>query len=263
MKHSTTSARPWFPGRAALIALLSVTVTASVLPGGEEPQQASATPGLAAFGDGDIPAPPWQLELLPNQKLPRTEFTFREVDGRRALEVRTRGSFGGMTHPFEPAGTPGTLAWTWKVGNFATGADLRAKGGDDNAIKVCASFDMPLDRLSWFERFVMKRARASTKRHLPAATVCYVWEPALPIGTKLANPFSKRLRYFVLRQGPARPGEWFEESRNLGKDFLELFGEESGGVIPPLLGISIGGDSDNTQGESVSWIAGISHRPIP
>ncbi len=109
----------------------------------------------------------------------------------------------------------------------------------------------------------MRRARASAKRHLPAASVCYVWESALPIGTRLENPFSKRLRYWVLRQGVAQPGQWFEESRNLGKDFLELFGDESQDVIPPLLGISIGGDSDNTQGESVSWITGISHRPLP
>ena len=262
MKYLTPTVTRASARRGALRTLLSMVVVASARLGDAQPQPTNVTPGLAAFGDGNVPAPPWQLELLPNQKLPRTEFTLREVDGRRALEVRSRGSFGGMTHPFEPSGRAGTLTWAWKVGTFAKGADLRERRGDDNAIKVCASFDLDLDRLSWFERFVMKRARASAKRHLPAATVCYVWEPALPIGTKLANTFSKRLRYLVLRQGMAQPGQWFEESRNLEKDFLELFGDESKGVVPPLLGISVGGDSDNTQGESVGWILGLSHRPI-
>ena len=224
----------------------------------------SLNPGfaLAGFGEGTTPSPPWRLDLLPDRKIPPTQFVLRDIDGRRALEISADASFGNYTHPFPQSARPGRLSWTWRVGRFAGGADLLRKRGDDNAIKVCALFDLPIERVPWFERFLLKQARKRTKKRLPAATVCYVWDSTLPIGTKVHNPFSNRLRYLVLRSGSADGDMWFDESRDLARDFDDSFGRESGGTIPPLLGIAIGADSDNTKGKSLAWISGVTHKPI-
>lgn len=226
----------------------------------ETADQSGAPPALSGFGHERIPAPPWELDLLPNQKLPKTEFNNVETDGRRALALRAVSSFGNLTHLFPPPGVAGQLSWEWTVVQFANGANLRRKDGDDNAIKVCALFDLPIEDIPFWDRLILKRARGRAKRHLPAATVCYTWDPALPSGTRLNNPFSKRLRYLVLRSGAHEPG-WLGESRDLARDFLDLFPDESRGVVPPLLGISVGADSDNTRGESLALIRELTHGP--
>jgi len=71
------------------------------------------------------------------------------------------------------------------------------------------------------------------------------------------NVYSKRLRFIVLDQGPARPGTWVSHGRDLDADFLRAFGEETT-TVPPLLAVVVGADSDNTGGSSLAFIKGLS-----
>ena len=70
-------------------------------------------------------------------------------------------------------------------------------------------------------------ARSQTDDVLPGATVCYVWDAHLPVGTTMPSPFTSRLRYMVLESGSARRGQWVDERRDVAADFLRLFGDES------------------------------------
>lgn len=68
------------------------------------------------------------------------------------------------------------------------------------------------------------------------------------------------MRYIVLESGPAKIGQWKSEKRNVMADFTKLFGAESP-KVPPVMGIAIGADADNTKSRSVSYVANIQLDP--
>lgn len=203
---------------------------------------------------GGTLAPPWHLAGLPNQKKPFTRFTLVELDGRRAMRIEADGSYGNLVHPLRIDGTALTLSWQWRVEQFVAESDLRTKNGDDAALKVCVFFDLPLEQIGIVERQIMRIARAASHEPLPAATVCYVWDRQLPAGTMLDNAFTHRVRYLVLQTGEAKERRWVAERRDVGADFLRLFGQESP-QVPPIVGIAIGADADNTHGHSIAHVA--------
>lgn len=215
---------------------------------------------LQAFStapEGAAPAP-WRTVGLPGNKVPVTEFQIRPLDGTRVLQLRTDKSYGTLSHALPPRvpGPTATLQWRWRLDQPLAHPNLRSKEGDDVALKVCAMFDMPLERLGFVERNVMRLARARSGEPLPAATLCYVWDPTLPPGTLLPNIYSARVRYLVLNGTEAPLKQWAAHSRNLQQDFLRAFGEESSSV-PPLIAIVVGADADNTAGASLGYVGDV------
>ena len=197
---------------------------------------------------------PWHLAGLPHQKKPFTRFSVVELDGRRALRVEADGSYGNLVHPLHVDGTALSFSWSWRMDEFVEESDLKSKNGDDTALKVCVFFDLPITQVPFIERQVLRVARAASDEPLPASTVCYVWDRTLPVGTVLDNPFTHRMRYLVLRSGPQDLHRWLPERRDVGADFLKLFGRESA-QIPPIVGVAVGADADNTHGHSVAHVA--------
>ena len=106
----------------------------------------------------------------------------------------------------------------------------------------------------------MRPACSKTTEPVPAATVCYVWDAKLPAGTTLDNAFTKRMRYMVVRSGPQKLNQWSSEKRDVVADFTQLFGNESD-TVPPIIGIAIGADSDNTKSRSVGYVTGVALEP--
>ena len=209
---------------------------------------------LQPFSSATVGAPPtpWRVVGLPGNKVPLAQVDIAALDGRNVLRLRTDKSYGTASHAL-PAGTVATtLQWQWRVDQGVDRADLRTKAGDDAAVKVCAMFDLPLEALGFVERNLMRLARSASGEYLPAATLCYVWDAALPVGTQLPNAYTRRLRWVVLDSGNA-PGQWREHRRNLAADFLANFGDDSG-TVPPLLTIVVGADSDNTGNRSTAYV---------
>jgi hypothetical protein len=202
---------------------------------------------------GSAPAAPWHVAGLPQQKKPFTRFSVVDVDGKRALRVDADESYGNLVHPLQLEQKGLHLGWRWRVDQLNTAADLRVREGDDTTLKVCALWDEPLDSVPFVERQLLRAARAKTGEALPAATVCYVWDAKLAEGTDIDSPFTRRLRYVVLRSGD-RPRQWISERRDIGADFLRLFGAETT-QLPVLIGVAVGADSDNTHTRSVGHVA--------
>ena len=209
---------------------------------------------------GDTLPAPWRVIGLPRQKKPLTRFTLDELDGRRAIRIEADQSYGNLVHPLKVDPAAGHLAWQWRVDQPLPGANLREKGGDDTAAKVCVAFDLPLERVPFFERQLLRFARMQTPEPLPAATICYVWDAHLPAGTALDNAYTRRLRYLVLQTGPAAPHQWASERRDVAADFQALFGAESP-QVPPIIGVAVGADADNTRGHSLAHVSGLSLEP--
>lgn len=235
-------------GLVALATLLPLAATAQTLP-------------PLTQADGTL-HPGWRYVGFPQQKarIPPTVIEAGQMDGQPAVQVITDASYGTLVHDLQGA-RAGPLQWRWRLDQALSGGkavpDLTTKAGDDAALKVCALFDHPLERVPFVERTVLRIARSVSGEALPAATVCYVWDSAHPAGRQGANPYTRRVRYISLRGSEAPTGQWLSEQRDLARDFATLFADElpAGSAVPPLRSVLIGADSDNTASRSRGWVA--------
>ena len=219
---------------------------------------------LQAFSSagGGAPPAPWRIVGLPKASKPLTRFDIVPLDGRMVLRVQTDKSHANLEHDLPGLEVPPgmLLRWRWRLDQPLVGTDLRRREGDDSPLKVCALFDMPLERLGFVERNLLRAARSVSGEHLPAATLCYVWDASLPAGTLLDNAYSHRLRFIVLDSGQKQLGQWVAHAQDLAADFRRAFGNESPS-LPPLQGVLVGGDSDNTGGQSLGYVGDITLSP--
>jgi hypothetical protein len=208
---------------------------------------------------GATPPAPWQVLGLPGSySKPLTQFDMTELDSKKVLRVRTDKSYGNLVHAWQ--GKISTLSFKWRLDEPLLEANLKAKNTDDAALKVCVSFDLPMDKVPFAERAKLKVAQFLSKDHLPTATICYVWAHAEPVGADFDNPFSGRVHYIVLNSGETQLKTWQSHQRNLSTDFLKAFGNESN-VVPPVTAIIVGADSDNTLGSSLGYVSDIVVKP--
>lgn len=225
----------------------------------------AASVTLAPFSSaaaGQLPAP-WRVVGVPGGKVPLTAFQTVALDGKQVMRVEADKSYGNLVHAV-PAGfvpAPGLmLRWRWRLDQSVANADLRRREGDDVALKVCALFDQPLDKLKLIDRTVLRLARAATAEELPSATVCYVWDPLLATGTLLPNAYSARVRLIVVNGSQQGLGQWSMHARDLAADFKRAFAEE-GTTVPPLTAVLVGADADNTGGRSLGYVGDVSLSP--
>lgn len=250
------------PALLVLCALLSLAVGAQTPP--------PLPPLLKA--DGTLNSA-WRVVGFPKKQadLPTTRFEAGTVDGQAALQVSTESSYGTLVHN-TPGAPPAQLQWRWRVDQPLTGGqtppNLRTKGGDDAALKVCVMFDHPLERVPFVERTVLRLARSVSGEALPAATLCYVWDSAAPAGLQGANPYTRRVRFISLRGNEAPAAQWQSERRDLARDFIALFADElpQGAktpreAVPAVSAVLIGADSDNTGSRSLGWVADVQTVP--
>ena len=214
-------------------------------------------PFSTAPADG-LPAS-WRLIGLPKGKAPLAVIELATLGNERVLKLATNKSYGTLLHELKPVvlGAASSLTWRWRLDQGIEAADLKVKEGDDAPLKVCAMFDMPLDKLGFLERNVLRLARSVSGEKLPAATLCYVWDQKLPVGTFLPNAYSPRLRFIVLDSGDRKLGQWVAHTRDLAADLQRAFGHEFV-TPPPLVAIVVGADSDNTQGTSLAYLGDVS-----
>lgn len=243
-------------GLALLLGVLSTTAALA--------QTQTKAIELAAFSSAssDQPPAPWRVVGVPGGKIPLTTYAMADMDGRKVLRVEAIKSYGNLVHPLAgsvpDAGS--RLRWRWRLDEPLRGADLRRREGDDSPLKVCALFDMPLDKLGLIERNLLRLARGATGEKLPSATLCYVWDNALAPGTLLANAYTARVRIIVVNSGEQRLGQWINHERDLAADFKRAFGEESD-TLPPMQAVLVGGDADNTGGHSLGWVGDVTLSP--
>ena len=246
------------PQRSPQVLFILLLIAAGLSWAQRGPADSTAAPWLSPpAGAAEAPAAPWRVVGLPKQSTPLTRFSAVTLGGQRVLRVEADASYGNLVHGLEALPeTLRSLSWRWRLEEPNPGADLRRKDGDDSPLKVCALFDLPMSALPFGERQLLRLARLSAGETLPSASVCYVWDSRLPPGMALDNAFTRRVRMIVLR-GPEAPLRgWVAERRDVAADFLRLFGDESK-TVPPLVGVAVGADADNTKARSVGFVTGL------
>jgi len=224
---------------------------------------APAFAGAVAPFRGDAAAavqPPWVFSGLPGASKPPTSFKVVTLDGQPVLRIEADNAYGNLTQVLPKLQDGRFLSWRWRVDVPNLKANVYERSADDRAVQVCVTFDLPLDAVPFAERQVFKLAEAATGRTLPTATLCYLWDSKLMIGSVLDDAFSRRLRMVVLRGAKAPLGTWVDERRDVRADFLHVFGDEAK-QVPPITGVGVQADSDNTHAHSLAYLADLDLTP--
>lgn len=206
----------------------------------------------AARPGGALPAG-WAPLEASNVKV-RTRYTLVDDGGITVLRADSAADASGLSRQLRvnPAEFP-WLHWRWKINNVIGQADLRTRKGDDFPARLYVMFDYPLDKLSFIERSKLTLARTLFDPHLPAATLCYVWDGKAAVETLVRSAYTDRVRLVVVESGAARVKQWVEVERNVARDFRAAFGENA----PPLSGIAIATDTDNTGAVATAFFGDI------
>ena len=205
------------------------------------------------------PPAPWQYIALPERYAkPLTSIDIHTLDGKKTLRLRADKSWGTVAHPWASAAK--TIEFQWRLDKALPQASFKTKDTEDAALKVCASFDMPADRMPVGERALFKFVQFFSREKLPTATLCYVWAHAEELGSIHNSPTTARVRYLVLDTAASPLKTWKLQKRNLSDDFLKAFGAESQ-IVPAVTAIIVGADADNTQDTSLGYVADIVLQP--
>jgi hypothetical protein len=243
--------------RLAPIALCCIVVRSSPVAG--QPVL-EAAPLPAPFSAGRVGAglpPGWERVKLTDRKTP-TVYTLVEDQGVVVLHAKAVGAASGLAQftVFDVRNAP-IVEWRWKANALVAGADNRVAAKEDAPARLLFAFDGDKSRLPLVDRAVFYLTEKLSGRALPYALLEYVWANALPVGTVLEHPYTRRVRMIVVASGAAGVGRWQEFSRNVYDDYRRAFAEEPG----KLTGVGVLTDTDNTGGSVEAWYGDIRFRP--
>jgi len=149
------------------------------------------------------------------------------------------------------------LAWRWKADNLIVRSDVTSREGDDYPVRLYVAFRYAPERLSFADRVKYAAARFLYGEYPPHAGLNYIWETKAPEGTLVTNPFVDRVKMIVVESGPARLRQWVGYERDIVADYRRAFGEDP----PPISGVALMTDSDNTGESVVAYYGDITLRP--
>jgi hypothetical protein len=183
-----------------------------------------------------------------------TRYEWSEKDGRRAIMARSEKSASMWRKRLQPARhAVGEVSFSWWVQDVISAADLTDVDRGDAPARVMFAFDGDVGSLPLRTRMLFDLAQALTGEQPPYATLIYVWDAHLPVGTVVVNPRSDRIRSIVVDSGPGELRRWRDHRRDLAADFRHAFAEEPG----PLTSVALMTDSDNTRSQARAWYGAI------
>lgn len=212
------------------------------------------TPAFAALLTACASPPPdntatgWHEVRLPGKA--STRYQPAHKDGRDATAALSERSASLWRRHVRGTLVPvGEVSFSWWVQDLVAGANVAEQGLTDAPARVLFSFEGDTAKLPQRTRAMFELAEALTGERPPYATLVYVWDATLPVGTVIVNPRSDRVRKIVVDSGPAQLRRWRDHRRNLAADFRLAFGEEPGA----LASVGLMTDSDNTGSRAASW----------
>jgi hypothetical protein len=228
-------------------ALLARFAALALLFAGPAAAQALVAPlsqGLA----GTTPPAGWSALTFP--KIERhTRYELVADGGSLVVAATAESSASGWIHRLDvPVAQARMLRWRWKAVELPAGSDTRRKAGDDAAARIYVTFRHEPERLPWLLRLLYEAVRAIYGEMPPHAALMYVWDAQAPTGSSFTNPYTDRVRTIVVESGAARLGQWLAYERDLLVDYRAAFGEEP----PPISGIALMTDADNTRGRAAA-----------
>lgn len=185
-----------------------------------------------------------------------TQYSLVDDAGTVVVRADADRSASGMVYRIEvPSGRHVVLRWRWRIEAPVVGSDPARKSGDDYPARIYVTFGKPADQLGMLERAL----RSMYGSDLPHSGINYLWATDAPVGSVVPNAYTGRLRMVVVESGAARAGRWVEEERDPIADYRRAFGTEP----PPISGIAIMTDTDDTGGRARAYYGDIALRIAP
>jgi hypothetical protein len=185
----------------------------------------------------------------------KTQYDLVRADGEVVVRARSDSGAAGLgtecrvdltEHPI--------LEWRWKVDGTVKGGNARTKEGDDYAARIYVTFDY--EDLSIPDQVKLTALRALGYDEIPTRALNYVWANRLERHTIVENAYTDWVMMIAARSGEKKAGTWVTERRNVLEDYRAAFG----GAPPPVNGIAIMTDTDNTGGEATAYYGDILFR---
>ncbi len=149
------------------------------------------------------------------------------------------------------------LTWQWKVRNVFENGNAREEDGDDYPARIYVTFDYDPSNLGFFDRVKYETLQALGYDQIPTRALNYIWANRVEKGTILQNPFTDWVQMVAVESGSTNVGTWVRERRNIRADYRQAFGE----APPPVNGIAIMTDTDNTGESATAYYGDIVARP--
>jgi hypothetical protein len=159
-----------------------------------------------------------------------TDYRVVTEHSNKCVVGRANGTASAFATKLEIAPAPQmTLAWRWKIDRCPTnGTDDRARTFDHSG-RIFVAFDTFIG---------------------PPRAINYVWANTAQTNAVFDHPISARAKFIVIRTGNADADRWLSESRDLTKDWAQLFPGEK---MPKIVGIGVFTDSDGTKVPVTGW----------
>jgi len=185
---------------------------------------------------------------------PQTSYALVTDGGRTVVRGEAEGSASGLIRRISlDAHRFPIMTWRWKAEGVISGGNIRRRGGDDYPARIYVTFAYDPSDLSFGDRVKYRALRALGYRDIPVRALSYVWANR-PDETKIVpNAFTDWVQMVPVRSGTAGTGAWQTERRDLVADYRAAFGEDP----PPISGVAIMTDADNTGGEATAYFGDI------
>ncbi|HSE74533.1 MAG TPA: DUF3047 domain-containing protein [Dongiaceae bacterium] len=207
----------------------AVIVALAALASGSAARSDAAPPARMLISPAEPGA--WQEQAFVGHTLYRVE------DGGRgkALRATADGSASALCRTIQlDLKTLPIVRWSWRLDRPPPRRDERRREGDDQGLRV-----------SFLHR------GGTTADSILAGQ--YVWSQNEPREAGWANAFVPNAHEIAARSGPARPGAWMDEERDLRADFRAAFGQD----IDRVDAVCLMTDGDQTGALVEGWYGDI------
>jgi hypothetical protein len=213
---------------------------------------------FVAVGSDGLPEG-WQLLEFDAVSRP-TAYHVEPEDGRSVLRAESERGAAALVRPLSADPQRfSRLSWRWRVERQPARSDPRTKAGDDSAARVCVSFQAGEDRPSVAQRLKHLLLRRLYGGNVPTSSINDVWARSSARGERYRSPYGRETAVVVLRDDTDAMRVWHEESRDVAQDYRAVFGVPA----PPLVGIAVMTDADDTGSAAVAVYADLQLRSEP
>lgn len=181
---------------------------------------------------------------------PTTQYALVEDGGTTVVRARANRSASGLVRrvTIDPNRFP-LLTWRWKVDGVLPKGDVSRKSGDDYPARLYITFDKDPSELSFTDRVKYRALKALGYDDIPVRALNYIWANRAAEGRIVPNPYTDWVQMIPVQSGNGNAGRWQIETRDVVRDYRAAFGEDP----PPINGIAIMSDADNTKGSSTAY----------
>jgi hypothetical protein len=215
----------------------ALAIAAMALAGPLAPQNSGAAEiPLSTPGAGD-----WR-PLAFRGVATHTDYTLESFEGVEVAKAESNCGASGLVLSLDAIRIDQTplLSWRWRVDRGLDLLEEQSKAEDDFAARVYIMFELDKGRASTLQKLRHRLAKLIYGETIPGSALNFVWTSRLPTGTVWDNPFESSAKMIALAQG-ASTG-WRTETVDVAAHYRELFDTPT----PPLLGLAIMSDSDNS-----------------